>query len=136
MAFMAVLFSLQVPAETGVEGRTFQPSQRCTLGEFEKWLVWRVCVCVCNHASTCVSVVCVFVQERVRRRGTWGAPNEAINKIIFYPAKEITAWHSTTSPSVQPPLLLTSHFNLRKTHTTAPMQQEHRERLFKKEAGC
>lgn len=74
-----------------------------------------MCVSLCG-------VVCVFVWERGRRRGggTRGALNEAINKIIFYPAKEITAWHSTTNPSTQPPRLLTAHFSLRKTHTAAP----------------
>lgn len=65
-------------------------------------------------------IVCVYGEERGRRRGTRGALNEAINKIIFYPAKEITAWHSTTNPSTQPPRLPTTHFSLRKTHTAAP----------------
>lgn len=58
--------------------------------------------------------------ERGRRRGRWGALNEAINKIIFYPAKEITAWHSTTNPSTQLPCFRATHLSLRKTHTTAP----------------
>jgi len=39
------------------------------------------------------------------RSGGVGMLNEAINKIIFYPAKEITAWHQTTKPlRVAPPV--------------------------------
>lgn len=70
-------------------------------------LVWR---CLCIRVG----------EGKEEGGGTRGALNEAINKIIFYPAKEITAWHSTTNPSTQPPRLLTAHFSLRKTHTAAP----------------
>ncbi len=70
------------------------------------------------------------------RRGTLGALNEAINKIIFYPAKEITAWHSTTNPSTQAPRFPTTHFSLRKTHTAAPegpLTERERERRRERE---
>lgn len=37
------------------------------------------------------------------KRGVGGELNEAINKIIFYPTKKITAWHCTTNSSAAAP---------------------------------
>lgn len=57
----------------------------------------------------CVCIVGVGGRVRVvgvrwgGKRGVGGELNEAINKIIFYPTKKITAWHCTTNSSAAAP---------------------------------
>ena len=66
-----------------------------------------------RSAGACVQVYLFVYMCRRGGGGRWGALNEAINKIIFYPAKEITAWHSTTNSSTQLPSFPHQSFQLK-----------------------
>ena len=87
MVFMAALFPPRVPAGGGLERR--RGGGRTSFGKVTGLVLVR-------------AVLFVSVGEG-GGGGQRGALNEAINKIIFYQAKEITAWQSTTNSSSPPP---------------------------------
>lgn len=88
----------------------------CVQAKWPSWstTVW-VCVCLhaCVRASKCV-VLFYYWCERWRKEGTKRTLNKAINKIIFYTAKGISAWQRTPPSSTQAPCLATTHFTGRK----------------------
>lgn len=98
-------------------------SQRCRRREVLRaaGLLW-----VCT--SVCISVwllLCIgaggngeWGMGKGTGRSTQGALNEAINKIIFYPTKEITAWHRNATPTTTRLPTTTRTFILREIHNT------------------